>query len=161
MICTTYCNHLGLACQLIIRLIYSTVYTFKAVQSHYFLCVRCSLFIFRIAFAEYETKDDADAEIEKMHEYELDGHTLSVQISNSQKNQSSGASGIPMPTKNLIIRGLSFSTTSEGLKDAFGAAVIDARVIMDRDTGRSKGYVRTWPAYLCNLYILRYMCLTL
>ena len=121
------------------------------------------LFIFRIAFAEYESKDDADAEIEKMHEYELDGRTLSVQISNSQKNKSSGAAGIPIPSKNLIIRGLSFSTTSEGLKDAFGAAITDARVIMDRDTGRSKGYVRTWPAYLCSMNILRYMtlCLTL
>ena len=105
------------------------------------------LLMFRIAFAEYKTKDDANAEIEKLHEYELDGRTLVVQISKTRKTpQPSRAADISVPSKSLIIRGLSLSITSECLKDAFGTAITEARVVMDRDTGSSKGYVPTWPA---------------
>ena len=42
----------------------------------------------------------------------------------------------------LYVGGLPYSTTDEELADAFGAhgTVASARVITDRDTGRSKGF---------------------
>ncbi len=42
----------------------------------------------------------------------------------------------------LFVGGLPFSTTDDDLKDAFSAhgVVASARVITDRDTGRSKGF---------------------
>lgn len=44
--------------------------------------------------------------------------------------------------KKLYVGGLSYSTTEGGLKDAFARAgsVISAIVIMDKMTGRSKGF---------------------
>lgn len=44
--------------------------------------------------------------------------------------------------KKLYIGGVSYSTTDEGLKDAFSQAgtVVSATIIMDRMTGRSKGF---------------------
>jgi cold-inducible RNA-binding protein len=46
-----------------------------------------------------------------------------------------------MPVK-LFIGGLSFSTTSDRLREAFAAvgAVESAAVVTDRDTGRSRGF---------------------
>lgn len=44
--------------------------------------------------------------------------------------------------KRLFVGGLSWNTTTEGLREAFEAfgAVSDAVVITDRDTGRSRGF---------------------
>lgn len=44
--------------------------------------------------------------------------------------------------KRLFVGSLSFNTTDESLAEAFGAAgtVVSAKVITDRDTGRSKGF---------------------
>ena len=44
--------------------------------------------------------------------------------------------------KKLYVGGLSYSTTESGLKDAFSQAgtVVSAIVIMDKMTGRSKGF---------------------
>lgn len=43
---------------------------------------------------------------------------------------------------NLYIGNLSFDTTEDGLRQAFAAhgAVSSARIITDRDTGRSRGF---------------------
>ncbi|MDZ4703680.1 MAG: RNA-binding protein, partial [Saprospiraceae bacterium] len=43
---------------------------------------------------------------------------------------------------NIFVAKLNFKTSSEDLQEAFEAfgAVDSAKVIMDRDTGRSKGY---------------------
>lgn len=42
----------------------------------------------------------------------------------------------------LFVGGLAWATTDEGLKTAFGAfgEVVDAKVITDRETGRSRGF---------------------
>jgi len=44
--------------------------------------------------------------------------------------------------KRLFVGSLSFNTTDESLAEAFGAAgnVVSAKVITDRDSGRSKGF---------------------
>jgi RNA recognition motif-containing protein len=44
--------------------------------------------------------------------------------------------------KKLYVGGISYSTSNDGLKDAFAQAgtVIKADIIMDRMTGRSKGF---------------------
>lgn len=42
----------------------------------------------------------------------------------------------------LFVGGLSWGTSDEGLRDAFGrfGEVVEAKVITDRDTGRSRGF---------------------
>ncbi|CAI0378484.1 unnamed protein product [Linum tenue] len=47
-----------------------------------------------------------------------------------------------MSTNKLFIGGLSYSTDDQSLKQAFDAygEVVEARVITDRDTGRSRGF---------------------
>jgi RNA recognition motif-containing protein len=45
-------------------------------------------------------------------------------------------------SKNLYVGNLSFETTADDLREAFGqhGAVTSAQVISDRDTGRSRGF---------------------
>ncbi len=45
-------------------------------------------------------------------------------------------------SKNLYVGNLSFSVTSDSLRDLFGqyGTVTSASVVMDRDTGRSRGF---------------------
>jgi|SRR5580704_12151393 RNA recognition motif-containing protein len=47
-----------------------------------------------------------------------------------------------MQNNKLFVGSLSFNTTDESLAEAFGAAgtVVSAKVITDRDSGRSKGF---------------------
>ncbi len=47
-----------------------------------------------------------------------------------------------MQSNKLFVGSLSFNTTDESLAEAFGAAgtVVSAKVITDRDSGRSKGF---------------------
>eukprot|EP00268_Persea_americana_P000889 TRINITY_DN102786_c1_g1_i1.p1 TRINITY_DN102786_c1_g1~~TRINITY_DN102786_c1_g1_i1.p1 ORF type:complete len:152 (-),score=36.09 TRINITY_DN102786_c1_g1_i1:503-958(-) len=47
-----------------------------------------------------------------------------------------------MSSTKLFIGGLSFGTNDESLRDAFASFgdVVEAKVITDRDTGRSRGY---------------------
>ncbi|EXB39885.1 Glycine-rich RNA-binding protein 2 [Morus notabilis] len=47
-----------------------------------------------------------------------------------------------MSTSKLFVGGLSFGTDDQSLKDAFSGfgEVVDARVICDRDTGKSRGF---------------------
>ncbi|MCX4242423.1 RNA-binding protein [Paraliomyxa miuraensis] len=42
----------------------------------------------------------------------------------------------------LFVGGLSWDTNDEGLKNAFGqhGPVVEAKVVMDRETGRSRGF---------------------
>ena len=44
--------------------------------------------------------------------------------------------------KNLYVGNLAFSTTADDLREAFGqfGAVTSAQVVMDRETGRSRGF---------------------
>lgn len=46
------------------------------------------------------------------------------------------------PTTKLFIGGVSYSTDEQSLRDAFSryGEVLDARIIMDRETGRSRGF---------------------
>lgn len=45
-------------------------------------------------------------------------------------------------SKRLYVGGLSYSTTQDGLRDAFAqaGAVQDASIVMDKMTGRSRGF---------------------
>ncbi|GMI76781.1 hypothetical protein HRI_001347400 [Hibiscus trionum] len=46
------------------------------------------------------------------------------------------------PSSKVFVGGISFQTDDQGLRDAFGqyGEVIEARVIVDRETGRSRGF---------------------
>ena len=48
-----------------------------------------------------------------------------------------------METKKLFVGGLSWNLTWQDLKDAFGehGEVVYTKVIMDRETGKSRGFV--------------------
>ena len=47
----------------------------------------------------------------------------------------------PEPSKTLFVKGLSEDTTEETLKESFDGS-IRARIVTDRETGSSKGWVR-------------------
>jgi len=50
--------------------------------------------------------------------------------------------GETVMSKKIFVGGLAWATTDQGLREAFEAfgEVVDARVIKDRDTGRSRGF---------------------
>ena len=50
------------------------------------------------------------------------------------------------PSANMFVKGLSWDTTNDSLQSAFGDST-SARVITDRDTGSSKGYVNVSNFY--------------
>ncbi|KNA07020.1 hypothetical protein SOVF_175740 [Spinacia oleracea] len=68
------------------------------------------------------------------------GSMLSQSI--SQNSGSSMMNAIRCMSSKLFIGGLSFSTDDNSLKNAFTSfgEVVDARVIIDRNTGRSRGF---------------------
>ncbi|KAK4585656.1 hypothetical protein RGQ29_023062 [Quercus rubra] len=69
-----------------------------------------------------------------------------LRLSVSQNGQAPIASMLNsvryMSSSKLFVGGLSYNTDEQSLKDAFAGFgdVIDAKVIVDRDTGRSRGF---------------------
>ncbi|XP_059448931.1 glycine-rich RNA-binding protein 2, mitochondrial-like [Corylus avellana] len=61
---------------------------------------------------------------------------------NGQASTTSMLNSVRYMSSKLFIGGLSYSTDDQSLKDAFSGFgdVIEARVIIDRDTGRSRGF---------------------
>ncbi|KAK4790307.1 hypothetical protein SAY86_017611 [Trapa natans] len=64
--------------------------------------------------------------------------SLSAKVQGSMLNSIRGVAS----TTKLFIGGLSFGTDDHSLRDAFSSfgEVVEARVILDRDTGRSRGF---------------------
>jgi len=60
-------------------------------------------------------------------------------VKRRQASATKGAAGIP---SRLFVGGLAWETTADDLREAFGAfgQVTDAVVVMDRGTGRSRGF---------------------
>ncbi|XP_057957313.1 glycine-rich RNA-binding protein 2, mitochondrial-like [Malania oleifera] len=70
-------------------------------------------------------------------------NTFGNSVSNGQGSMASMLNAIRcMSSSKLFIGGLSYGTDDQSLKDAFSSFgdVVDARIITDRDTGRSRGF---------------------
>ncbi|GMY32057.1 glycine-rich RNA-binding protein 2, mitochondrial-like [Fagus crenata] len=71
------------------------------------------------------------------------GGLLRLNLSqNGQAPIASMLNSVRYMSSKLFIGGLSYSTDEQSLKDAFSGFgdVVDAKVIVDRDTGRSRGF---------------------
>ncbi|XP_057766228.1 glycine-rich RNA-binding protein 4, mitochondrial [Salvia miltiorrhiza] len=72
------------------------------------------------------------------------GATLrqSISASNAMSGSSSMLNAIRAMSSKLFVGGLSYGTDDRSLKDAFASfgEVTEARVIIDRDSGRSRGF---------------------
>ncbi|KAL0358511.1 UNVERIFIED_CONTAM: Glycine-rich RNA-binding protein 2, mitochondrial [Sesamum angustifolium] len=66
----------------------------------------------------------------------------SISASNALNGQSSMLNAIRCMSTKLFVGGLSYGTDDQSLRDAFSSFgdVVDARVITDRDSGRSRGF---------------------
>ncbi|KAK6138579.1 hypothetical protein DH2020_027673 [Rehmannia glutinosa] len=66
----------------------------------------------------------------------------SISGSSALNAQSSMLNAIRCMSTKLFVGGLSYGTDDQSLKDAFASFgdVVDARVITDRDSGRSRGF---------------------
>ena len=67
--------------------------------------------LFRFAFVEFENEDDATSAMNQMDKQTVDGQQLSITY----------ADKIP-PTNSLFIKGLSYDTTEDTLKEVFSTA---------------------------------------
>ncbi|KAG8369611.1 hypothetical protein BUALT_Bualt14G0031700 [Buddleja alternifolia] len=66
----------------------------------------------------------------------------SISASSAMNGQSSMLNAIRCMSTKLFVGGLSYGTDDQSLRDAFASFgdVVEARVIMDRDSGRSRGF---------------------
>ncbi|XP_059400119.1 nucleolin-like [Carassius carassius] len=92
------------------------------------------------AFLEFESVEDAKEAMENCNNTEIEGRSIRLEYSQNDRDRSSGGGrGGSGPTKTLFVKGLSEDTTDQSLKEAFDGAV-NARIVMDRETGSSKGF---------------------
>jgi len=96
----------------------------------------------------WEKRDRAPEEVEIVSAEEIAGGMRSIEEvmadlegGDPHTSRSAGRSASTIPTK-LFVGGLSYDTTTAGLRKAFEeyGPVSDAAVITDRDTGRSRGF---------------------
>lgn len=68
--------------------------------------------------------------------------SASVGMGGRTESEFADPGDFPMSLKNLYVGNLAFGTTSEDLMAAFGqfGTVVKAQIIMDRETGRSRGF---------------------
>lgn len=115
--------------------------------------------ICRFGYADFDSADGRDKALE-LDGVELDGRTLRINDADKKPASSGRREGgdrgggrgggrgrggfregfSSPPSSTLIVRNLSYSTTEDSLADAFEGCT-GARVVTDRDTGNSKGWV--------------------
>ncbi|NXX38537.1 NUCL protein, partial [Tricholaema leucomelas] len=93
------------------------------------------------AFVEFPTVDDAKAALNSYNNTEIEGRVIRLEFSapSWQKGNMNARGGFSQQSKTLFVRGLSEDTTEETLRESFEGSV-SARIVMDRDTGSSKGF---------------------
>ncbi|KAM4772484.1 nucleolin isoform 2-T2 [Rhinophrynus dorsalis] len=89
------------------------------------------------AFVEFPSVEDAKEAMESCNNTDIEGRSIRLEF--SQGGGPQGGRGGPAQSKTLFVKGLSEDTTEETLKEAFDGSVT-ARIVMDRDTGASKGF---------------------
>ncbi|NXP76902.1 NUCL protein, partial [Ramphastos sulfuratus] len=93
------------------------------------------------AFIDFPTIDDARAALNSYNNTEIEGRVIRLEFSSPgwQKGNMNARGGFSQQSKTLFVRGLSEDTTEETLRESFEGS-ISARIVMDRDTGSSKGF---------------------
>ncbi|XP_072897304.1 nucleolin isoform X1 [Hemitrygon akajei] len=83
------------------------------------------------AIVKFESIEDAKEALESHNNTEIEGRNVRIEYNQGQRGGD--------VSKTLFIRGLSEDTTEETLKEAFEGAA-NARIVTDRDSGKSKGF---------------------
>lgn len=112
------------------------------------------------AFATYSSPAEAQAAVDALDGFEVDGRELRVNLSRPREertnnnqdggrggydrgdNRGGGGGGGQVDATKIFVGNLGWETTSQDLQEAFGqyGDLVDAKVISDRDTGNSRGF---------------------
>ncbi|XP_047444706.1 nucleolin-like [Mugil cephalus] len=98
------------------------------------------------AFVEFATVEDAEQALKSSQNIKLCKKAIRVQFCETRAKPEEAK----VPSKTLIVVGLTDKTTGETLKNAFEGA-LDARVVVDKETGLSKrfGFVEFESEEIC------------
>lgn len=114
-------------------------------------------------FATYSSPAEAQAAVDAMNGFEVDGRELRVNLSrpreernnnnydndgggrgynNNRGGNRGGGGGGQIDATKVFVGNLGWETTSDDLHEAFGkyGDLVDAKVVTDRDTGNSRGF---------------------
>ncbi|XP_078616395.1 nucleolin-like [Branchiostoma floridae x Branchiostoma japonicum] len=93
-------------------------------------------------YVDFESEEAAKEAMDDMNQSELDGRTINVEFGTGRRGGGGGGGGgygsHLQASKTLIVKNLSYDTGEDDLLEAFEGC-IDARVVTDRESGRSKG----------------------
>ncbi|KAI8488622.1 hypothetical protein Bbelb_336510 [Branchiostoma belcheri] len=94
-------------------------------------------------YVDFESEEAAKEAMDNMNQSELDGRTINVEFGMARgSGGGGGGGGFNSPaqvSKTLIVKNLSYDTGEDDLQQAFEGCT-SARVITDRESGRSKGF---------------------
>ncbi|XP_019647066.1 PREDICTED: nucleolin-like isoform X5 [Branchiostoma belcheri] len=93
-------------------------------------------------YVDFESEEAAKEAMDNMNQSELDGRTINVEFGMARGSGGGGGGGFNSPaqvSKTLIVKNLSYDTGEDDLQQAFEGCT-SARVITDRESGRSKGF---------------------
>lgn len=101
-------------------------------------------------FVEFATDDAAQDAVDRLNGSDLDGRNIKVDLA-TQNDQNRGEKKDRFEKRDrtpasksekLFIGGLAWATTNESLQDAFSqyGEVVEARVVLDKMTSRSRGF---------------------
>lgn len=95
-------------------------------------------------FVTMSTVEEAEAAVQQLHGYELEGRELRVNSGPPPPKGESSFRGTPRydNTNRLYVGNLAWGVDDEALENLFSeqGKVKDARVVYDRESGRSKGF---------------------
>lgn len=88
------------------------------------------------AFVDMATDEQGQAAIDALNGMELDGKNIAVRV---KEDRSENA---PVSAKKLFVGNLSYNTTEETIREKLGefGEVTSLRLVMDQNTGTSKGF---------------------
>ncbi|CAL5368339.1 28 kDa ribonucleoprotein, chloroplastic-like [Camellia sinensis] len=93
-------------------------------------------------FVTMSTVEEAEKAVEMFHRYEINGRFLTVNKAAPRGSRPERPSGAIEPSFRIYIGNLPWQVDNARLEQVFSehGKVVDARVVYDRDTGRSRGF---------------------
>ncbi|XP_038987362.1 28 kDa ribonucleoprotein, chloroplastic-like [Phoenix dactylifera] len=93
-------------------------------------------------FVSFSTVEEADKAVEMFHRYELNGRLLTVNKAAPRGDRVERAPREFEPSSRIYVGNLPWQVDDARLEQVFSehGKVVDARVIYDRETGRSRGF---------------------
>ncbi|KAG8378711.1 hypothetical protein BUALT_Bualt07G0013700 [Buddleja alternifolia] len=93
-------------------------------------------------FVTMSTVEEAEKAVEMFHRYDVNGRLLTVNKASPKGSRAERPPPVFQPTYRIYVGNLPWSADDSSLEELFSeyGKVVSARVISDRDTGRSRGF---------------------